>query len=129
MGPDVLGAVAGAVVGLVLVAAGVAKASRPSQWAQDARALGVEPPLSTVVAPMEILLGALLLVGVAPPWPALAAFGALGVFTIVLLRVVGREDAPACACFGGVSRRPVGVGHIVRNAALMVLALASALMT
>lgn len=127
MGPDMFGRLSAVAVGLVLIAAGVSKLAHPVRWSSDARSLGVDRRVSALVPPVEIVLGALLLVGFAGPWPPVAALGLLGVFTAVLMRFVGRDDAPSCACFGGVSRRPIGVGHILRNAVLMALALIAAL--
>ena len=112
----------GALVGLVLVVAGTIKAAGPARWSAEASALGVPSVVVKVLPVVEVVIGALVIVGVARPWPALAALALLVVFTGVLARVVGRADAPSCACFGGWSRRPIGPRHLIRNAVLIVAA-------
>ena len=113
----------GIVVGLVLIVAGAAKIAGPRRWSTEASVIGVPPVIVRLLPGVEVILGALVLVGVARPWPAMAALGLLIVFTVVLVRLVGREDAPSCACFGGWSSRRVGIRDVVRNAALVVAAL------
>ena len=112
----------GALVGLVLVVAGTIKAAGPARWTAEASALGVPSVVVRGLPVVEVDLGALVIVGVGRPWPALAALALLMVFTGVLARVVGRDDAPSCACFGGWSQRPIGPRHLIRNAVLIVAA-------
>ena len=79
------------------------------------------------IAPAEIVLGAGLAPGLAEPWPAWLALGVLAAFSAALARVLRRPlaDRPACACFGRWSAKPVGVGSLVRNGGLAVLAVAA----
>jgi hypothetical protein len=46
----------------------------------------------------------------------------LQAFTLLLLANLGRGHRPVCACFGSWSAKPIGTGHVVRNVAMMVLA-------
>lgn len=73
----------------------------------------------------ELVVGASLLVGLAKPWPAVAATVTIAAFTALLLRVLRRGEHPPCACFGTWSAAPLGVRHVVRNVALLCLAVVS----
>lgn len=120
---DLLRWSSGILVGLVLIVAGAAKISGPTRWSAEASVIGVPAVIVRLLPGVEVTLGALVLVGVARPWPAMAALGLLVVFTVVLVRLIGREDAPSCACFGGWSSRRVGTRDLVRNVALVLAAL------
>jgi len=86
--------------------------------------LGAPPRIVRFIAPAEIILGALLVAGVAAPVPSLLAELALAVFTIAILRAMRRplSERPVCACFGRWSARPVGSSSVVRNLILLALA-------
>ncbi|MEU2036853.1 peroxiredoxin family protein [Nocardia amamiensis] len=62
------------------------------------------------------------------PWvsgvAAVAALLLLGVFTVVIARLLRRGERPSCSCFGTASAAPIGPKTLVRNAALLVLAAA-----
>jgi uncharacterized membrane protein YphA (DoxX/SURF4 family) len=118
----VIADVAAVVLGAVFIAAGVLKLRDPG-WPEAARALGTPPFAVPLIGPIEIALGALVASGLASPWPALAAVGLLAAFTVALIRALGMDDPPVCACFGGLSRRPVGAGSVVRNGVLIALGL------
>lgn len=114
-------------VGLTFLLAGILKLA-DRDWAPAARAVGVPQLLTPLVAPAEVVLGAALVAGLAAgvlPWVA-GLF--LMAFTIVLGRVMRQpvESRPTCACFGRWSSGPVGPWSMVRNAALMVLTVVSA---
>jgi hypothetical protein len=99
--------VARIVLGVVFLAAGALKLRDPG-WPAAASALGTPAWMVPVVGPAEIVVGALLAAGVAPPWPAVAALAMLAAFTAALARVLLSGARPVCACFGRVSARPVG---------------------
>lgn len=117
-----MGAWAGALVGAVLVIAGVAKLTSRG-WPSQARAVGAPRWAIRVVPVLEILVGAALVAGVPHAgWAALGLLVGLTAFLVVaLLRGV---EAP-CACFGSMSTRPVTWWSVVRNVALMALAVVS----
>lgn len=123
MDGSLIGWVAGAIVGSVFLVAAVAKLSRPLEWRVDAAALGVGRRLAAGVPILELVLGALLVVGLAGRLVPLAAAGVLMVFTVRIARFVGRDDAPACSCFGRRSGRAVGARDLARNAVLIALAI------
>ena len=68
-------------------------------------------------------VGALLIADIGGPLPALAAAVLLVAFSVTIARQLVDGRHPPCACFGAWSQRPLGEGHLVRNAALLVLAL------
>jgi hypothetical protein len=51
-----------------------------------------------------------------------AAGATLVLFTALLVRLIARGEHPPCACFGGFSARPIGWGHVARNAVFLGLA-------
>lgn len=110
----------GVVVAATLGWAGVSKLGTPDLVAARFRELGLGPAsgvLAIVVPPTELLV-ALALVTV-PSVGGLAAAALLAMFSVVLVRVAGREEPIGCACFGGTSDRPVGPIDLLRNAALV----------
>ena len=122
---DALSALAGIVAGGTSSVAGVLKLSSPN-WLADASALGVGRRLAQPVPFVEITLGALVAVGLANPWSQIAMVTLILGFSLVILRAMGRDEVPVCACFGSFDRRPVGVGHLARNALLIALTVAAA---
>ena len=117
-----MGTWAGAVVGAVLIVAGVAKMTSRG-WPSQARAIGAPSWAARVVPIIEIAIGAALVAGVPyAGWAALALLGGLSVFLAVAL--VRGVKAP-CACFGSLSTRPVTWWSVARNVVLMVLAVVS----
>lgn len=117
-----VGTLAGAALGLVFLAAAATKLGDLEAWPAQAAALGAPPRLVPGVPWWELAVGALLVVGAARPWPAVAAGLTLIAFTVLIVRVLRRGQHPPCACFGGVRSRPLGRGHVARNLALLVLA-------
>ena len=121
-----MGVAAGVLVALTLLLAGVSKLATPAQWRSQAAGLGVPQPLATVTPFVELALGALLLVQVqrhAVAWLALALFG---IFTALLVLRLAQGKRPPCACFGSLSSKPIGPGHLVRNMVLIGLAVLAA---
>lgn len=113
------------VVGIVLLAAGALKL-RDERWPEAARALGTPRVLVPAVAPAELVLGGLLAAGVAPRVTGTLAAALFAVFTVALVRVLRRGDAPVCSCFGSWSARPVSWRSVGRNVALTALAVFAA---
>ena len=110
----------------VVLLAGALKL-RDQSWPAAAMTLGAPPRIVRFIAPAEIILGALLVAGVAAPVPSLLAELALAVFTIAILRAMRRplSERPVCACFGRWSARTVGSSAVVRNLILLALAAVS----
>lgn len=114
------------ILGVVFLAAGATKLANHARWSTEARALGVPQQLdwSMPFLPyVEIALGAALVAQIAPVVFAGIALLLLAAFTLLIARVLAGGRRPSCACFGTWSARPLGRGHIVRNVALMALAI------
>jgi len=112
-------------LGVVFLVSGALKARDPS-WPDAARTLGTPQFVVPLVAPLELVLGALLFVGVARRFTAVVALGLLVVFTGVLVRAIRSGNSPVCACFGSFSAKPVGRGSVFRNGGLIALAILAA---
>ena len=113
-------------VGLGLLASGAMKVG-DRRWPEQAHAFGTPSVLVPVVPWVELALGALLLAGFGLPWTALAAVALLGMFTVAVAVNLARGRHPPCACFGSLSRRPLGPAVVVRNLILLTLAIVAAL--
>ena len=111
------------ILGIVFLSSGALKLRDPS-WLLTARKFGAPTFVAVAVGPTEILLGAMLVVGVASPWPSIAAEVILAVFTVAMLRAMRKplDERPVCACFGRWAARPVGSSSIARNLILLALA-------
>jgi hypothetical protein len=120
---DVIARLAAIVLGAVFVVAAVSKMVAGTSWVAQARELGASAAVATVLPGVELLVGALLIAGIGGPLPALAAAALLVGFSVVIARQLVDGRHPPCACFGAWSQRPLGEGHLVRNAALLGLAL------
>lgn len=114
------------ILGGGFVVAGAAKIASGAQWPQLAAAMGTPRALLPLVVRLlpgfEILLGALLIAQVQRRIVAGVALALLVAFTVQIVVQLRRRNHPVCACFGAWSAKPLGVGHLIRNAALMVLA-------
>jgi uncharacterized membrane protein YphA (DoxX/SURF4 family) len=122
-----LAAAASVVVGVVFVVAGASKLASRAGWRASARDLGAPDWAAPVVPWVEIVVGALLIVQVASPWPALAAIAMLIAFSTLIALRLREGERPACACFGQWSASEIGPPHLVRNAVLAVLSLVAVL--
>ncbi|MFM8562670.1 MAG: MauE/DoxX family redox-associated membrane protein [Acidimicrobiia bacterium] len=116
-------AVAAAVVlGALMCAAGGAKVVMGARWSVDARAMGAPAWVAPIVPWFEIALGASLVAQLWRPVMAVVALTTLQVFTLLIVAQLSRGHRPVCACFGAWSARPLGASHVVRNVAMMLLA-------
>lgn len=113
---------AGVVLGGVFLWSGVAKLARPEAWRAQATDFGA-PALAVAALPwVETVLGAVLVAQLLRPWPAVVALGLLVAFTAALVARLARGRRPMCACFGGLSNRPISWWSVARNLALMAVA-------
>jgi uncharacterized membrane protein YphA (DoxX/SURF4 family) len=77
--------------------------------------------IAAAVPWVELVVGSTLVVGLAAPWPAVAAIGLLSAFTAwIVSRLAAGRRAP-CACFGAVSAAQLSWWHAGRNGALIAL--------
>ncbi|MGB1822707.1 MAG: MauE/DoxX family redox-associated membrane protein, partial [Acidimicrobiales bacterium] len=111
------------ILGAVFLFSGALKI-RDSSWHSAARQFGAPKFVAIAIAPIEIILGAMLVVGVGTPWTSIGAEVLLAMFTIAMLRVMRRpvSQRPICACFGRWTSRPVGTSSVLRNLVLLALA-------
>ena len=114
--------VASILVGAAFLLAGGAKIAAGPLWRLQASALGAPAVTIPVVPWCEIVVGALLCAQLARPIPALVAIAMLVVFSALLALRLAHGQHPPCACFGSWSAKPLSWRHLVRNAALIVLA-------
>lgn len=120
---EVIAVVASVVLGIAFVVAGGSKIAAGRAWPSQARELGAPRWAIPVVPWVEIAVGAALIAQFVPPWPTLAALVLLGAFTVLIGVALAHGRHPPCACFGAWSAKPIGAGHLARNAALILLAL------
>lgn len=114
--------IAAIVLGAVFVVAAVAKMVAGASWVTQARELGAPAPVAVALPGVELIVGALLIAGIGAPVPAIVAAALLAVFSVGIARQLVDGRHPPCACFGAWSQRPIGEGHLVRNAALFLVA-------
>lgn len=114
--------VAAVIVGVVFVLSAVAKLARPQLWRTQAADL-VAPLAALAVVPyVELALGAGLVVQWRRQALAVVAVALLVAFTVVIVVRLGQGRRPPCACFGPFSTAPIGWRHVVRNVALIAVA-------
>ena len=119
---NTIGVIASVLLGAVFVVAGASKLAAGEQWRTDARDLGA-PDVAAVAVPWaELVVGALLIVQLWVPWPAIAAAAMLVGFSVLLAVRMRDGDRPSCACFGQWSASPIGATHLARNATFFFLA-------
>jgi uncharacterized membrane protein YphA (DoxX/SURF4 family) len=119
---DVIGTIASIVLGVVFLVAGGSKIAAGPDWPVQAAGLGAPRWVIPFVPWVEIVVGAALVVQVARRPAALAALSILLAFTTLLAIRLREGQRPPCACFGAWSAKPLGPGHLARNAALIVAA-------
>ena len=109
------------VLGLVFLVSGGSKIAAGQAWPDQARGLGAPPLVVPVLPWLEIVLGAVLVMQLAPVLAAAVALAVLVAFTALILRRLSEGEHPPCACFGAWSTKPLGRGHVVRNVGFMAL--------
>ena len=109
------------VLGLVFLVSGGSKIAAGQAWPDQARGLGAPPLVVPVLPWLEIVLGAVLVMQLAPVLAAAVALAVLVAFTALILRRLSEGEHPPCACFGAWSTKPLGRGHVVRNVGVMAL--------
>ncbi len=122
-----IGLVASILLGFVFLVSGGSKLAAGPAWPEQARGLGAPSIVVPVLPWVEIVLGAVLVMQVAPTLAAALALVMLVAFTVLILRRLAEGQHPPCACFGAWSSRPLGRGHVVRNVGFIGLALVALL--
>lgn len=110
-----------ALVGALIAVAGASKITDYKQWLADAKAQHVWPIVAKLLPPIELLVGALLVV--LKPNPAVLGTATLLllVFTAFLVAQIASKSVVPCACFGSKSKRPPSGRDVLRNIAMMAL--------
>lgn len=122
-----VGIAASIIVGVTFVVAGASKLAAGPSWPANARDLGAPRWAIPLVPWIEMIVGAALAVQLVVPVPALVALALLATFSVLIAVRLRAGDRPVCACFGQWSASPLGAHHLVRNAALAVLAVLAGL--
>ena len=122
-----VGLVASILLGLVFLLSGGSKLAAGPGWPEQARGLGAPSFVVPVVPWFELVLGAVLVVQLAPTLAAVVALLVLVGFTVLILRRLAEGRHPPCACFGAWSTKPLGRGHVVRNLGFIGLAVVAML--
>ncbi|HYE88877.1 MAG TPA: MauE/DoxX family redox-associated membrane protein [Vicinamibacterales bacterium] len=88
---------------------------------------GVPRPIATVAAPLlpiaELALAAFLISGSLAWWGAALGAALLAAFTVAMIANLARGRAPACNCFGQLRSTPISWNDVLRNLALLFVAL------
>ncbi len=116
-----IGLVASIVLGFVFLVSGGSKIAAGPAWPEQARGLGAPSIVVPVLPWLEIVLGAVLVMQVAPVVAAATALVVLVAFSGLIARRLSQGQHPPCACFGTWSTKPLGLGHLARNAGFIVL--------
>jgi uncharacterized membrane protein YphA (DoxX/SURF4 family) len=114
-------------VGVALLVAGGSKVAAGPDWPAQARGLGAPDVTIPIVPWFELALGAVLVAQVARRPASLVALGLLVTFTALIWARLREGKHPPCACFGAWSAKPLGPGHLARNAVLIALAVLAAI--
>lgn len=114
---------------VVLVVSGVAKLVDRPATADAMVDLGVPEGLrwaAPLVPATELVLAFLLAVAATARWAAVGSLALLAVFSAAVGINLARGRRPDCNCFGRLTPGPIGVRTLVRNGALMILAVLAA---
>jgi uncharacterized membrane protein YphA (DoxX/SURF4 family) len=118
----VLAVIANVLLGAAFLWAGALKLVQGPSWSKQAADMGVRREVALVVPYVEVVVGAATVSQLLRPWPAVAALVLLLAYTVLILVRLADGDRPPCACFGSRSMRPLGAYHVLRNGALIALA-------
>ena len=124
--PDVVGLGSAVVVGGVVVWAGASKLVVGSSWSDGVASADVPRWILSPLPLLEVVIGALTAVRFWVPVIPLVLTGLLLAFTTWIVVAIRSDDVPTCACFGSASKKPIGWRHVVRNSALIALAVSAA---
>ena len=124
--PDVVGLGSALVVGVVVVWAGASKLLAGSSWYDGVASAGVPRWILNPLPLLEVIIGALTAVRLWVPVIPLVLAGLLMTFTGWILVAIRKDDVPTCACFGSMSKKPIGWRHVARNSVLIALAASAA---
>lgn len=113
--------IASIVLGVAFVVAGGSKIAAGPAWPVHAQALGAPAIAAPILPWVELSVGAALMAQLFEPVAALVAIALILAFSVLIIRRLSQGRRPVCACFGAWSAKPIGPGHLVRNAVMLVL--------
>jgi len=116
-----------AFVGAVFIFSSTQKLIDRRGWVAQAAQLGVPRSIASIVAPLEGLVGVVL---VAQIWSRVALVSSLILlvaFTLLLVSLLARGLRPPCACFGAARTRPISWWTVVRNVVFIAINLVALL--
>lgn len=116
-----VGLVASILLGFVFLISGGSKVAAGPAWPEQASGLGAPTMLVPVLPWAEIVLGAILVMQLAPVIAAAVALVVLVAFTALIVQQLSKGRHPPCACFGAWSTKPLGPGHVARNVGFIAL--------
>jgi uncharacterized membrane protein YphA (DoxX/SURF4 family) len=114
-----------ATVGVIFIFAGVQKFTARELWPAQAKRLGAPSFAIPTVPYVEVILGSLLIAGLAANAVLIASIVALSSFTILLGLRLAAGDRPPCACLSFRSTKPIGWNNIARNLLMLALLVAA----
>jgi uncharacterized membrane protein YphA (DoxX/SURF4 family) len=114
-----------ALVGVIFIFAGVQKCIARDLWPTQAKRLGAPAFAIPTVPYVEVVLGSLLIAGIAANIVLVASIVALSSFTVLLVLRLAAGDRPPCACLSFRSTKPIGWNNIVRNFLMLALLVAA----
>ncbi|OGF14681.1 MAG: hypothetical protein A2W00_03990 [Candidatus Eisenbacteria bacterium RBG_16_71_46] len=114
-------------VGLVMLAAALAKIGGPASFAAQIRHFrmlpdGPENLLAITLPWIELLAGLALVAGVRARAAAWLSLGLMAVFTLAVGQALGRGLDIECGCFGTADASRVGTSKLLQNLAILVVA-------
>jgi len=118
---QVVGVIAGVIVGAAFLLAGFTKVQSGDDWYRQAADMGVSRTVAAPVPWVELAVGSLTALAVFDPWPPIAAGVLLVAFTVLIGLRIRDGSRPPCACFGSRFDKPLGASHVVRNLVLLAL--------
>jgi uncharacterized membrane protein YphA (DoxX/SURF4 family) len=118
---------ASVLLGAVFIVSGVTKIAAMQQWRAQADDLGVPGLVVGGLPYAELGIGALLVAQIARRPVAIVAGVTLVAFTTLLAVRLSQGRRPPCACFGGLSSKPISWTNVARNAVFIALAAVIAL--
>jgi uncharacterized membrane protein YphA (DoxX/SURF4 family) len=108
------------VLGITFLMSGIGKLAS-GEWPAVAKRFGTPTRVIPLLPPIEIILGALLVMQLGGPWVPLVTLAVLLVFTAAITVHVLRKDEVPCGCFGEGIAKSVSPATIARNVALCAL--------
>jgi len=96
-------------------------------WVAQAAQLGVPRSIASIVAPLEGLVGVVLIAQIWTVTALLSSLTLLVAFTLLLVSLLARGLRPPCACFGAARTRPISWWTVVRNVVFIAINLVALL--